>query len=70
MIEGGEALTQTLRANLANRKVDDEIDLSGETESVLNSVGASSRESGGRRQSDIAKADHGDFALVAHPMDL
>ena len=31
---------------------------------------ARSRESGRCRQSDIAKADHRDFALVAHPVDL
>jgi crotonobetainyl-CoA:carnitine CoA-transferase CaiB-like acyl-CoA transferase len=47
MIDSGEALTQALRTNLANRKTDCEIDLATETEGVLNLVGATSNESGG-----------------------
>ena len=47
MIDSGEALTQALRANLARRKQDPEIDLLGETERLLALVGASSSESGG-----------------------
>jgi crotonobetainyl-CoA:carnitine CoA-transferase CaiB-like acyl-CoA transferase len=48
MIESGDALTRALRANLASRKTDCEIDLCGETEALLSSVGASSGESGGQ----------------------
>lgn len=48
MIDSGEALTRALRNNLANRKKDSELDLPGETEKVLNLVGASIAESGGK----------------------
>ncbi|HEY0801403.1 MAG TPA: hypothetical protein VGD54_11205, partial [Steroidobacteraceae bacterium] len=48
MIESGDALTRVLRANLANRKQDADIDLPAETEDLLKSVGASSAASGGR----------------------
>jgi hypothetical protein len=48
MIESGEALTRALRYNLANRKKDAEIDLAGETENLLKTVGASFSESGGQ----------------------
>ena len=48
MIESGEALTQVLLKNLANRKTDAHIDLAAETEQLLNAVGACSGESGGR----------------------
>ena len=48
MIASGEALTQALRANLAHRKTDSDVDLQGQTEAVLNLVGAQSAESGGR----------------------
>jgi crotonobetainyl-CoA:carnitine CoA-transferase CaiB-like acyl-CoA transferase len=48
MIASGEVLTQTLRSNLDNRKTDSELDLQGQTEAVLNLVGASGLESGGR----------------------
>lgn len=43
----GEAFTEQLAFNLANRATDSGFDLAGETEAVLNSVGASSRDSGG-----------------------
>jgi len=48
MIGSGEALTQVLRENLDNRKKDSNIDLAGETESLLNLVGASTDETGGK----------------------
>ncbi|THD63854.1 CoA transferase [Phenylobacterium sp.] len=47
MIASGEALTQALQANLATRKTDSEIDLQGQTEAVMNLVGATGAESGG-----------------------
>lgn len=47
MVESGEALTRKLKGNLASRKVDAEIDLAQETESVLGLIGASVKESGG-----------------------
>jgi crotonobetainyl-CoA:carnitine CoA-transferase CaiB-like acyl-CoA transferase len=47
MIDSGEKLTSALRDNLANRKKDSDIDLHGETESLLNLVGSAAAESGG-----------------------
>jgi hypothetical protein len=47
MIEGGAVLTEALESNLAHRKVDADIDLAGETESLLRTVGGTSAESGG-----------------------
>lgn len=44
----GEAFTQALEFNLANRATSSEFDLAGETEALLNSVGASGSEFGGR----------------------
>jgi crotonobetainyl-CoA:carnitine CoA-transferase CaiB-like acyl-CoA transferase len=46
-VEIGDRLTQQLQHNLANRVTDSDFDLAGETEAVLNSVGAKSSESGG-----------------------
>ncbi|MGY2735066.1 CoA transferase [Sphingomonas sp. UYP23] len=46
-VETGEKFTQTLEHNLANRSTTGDFDLAGETEAVLNSVGASAAESGG-----------------------
>jgi crotonobetainyl-CoA:carnitine CoA-transferase CaiB-like acyl-CoA transferase len=46
-IEMGDSLTQQLEHNLGNRVTDSDFDLAGETEAVLNGVGAESSESGG-----------------------
>lgn len=46
-IEVGENFTRKLEFNLANRAVDSDFDVAGETEALLASVGASSSESGG-----------------------
>jgi crotonobetainyl-CoA:carnitine CoA-transferase CaiB-like acyl-CoA transferase len=47
-VEVGMNFTQRLEHNLANRTTDSAFDLAGETEAVLNSVGANSSESGGQ----------------------
>jgi crotonobetainyl-CoA:carnitine CoA-transferase CaiB-like acyl-CoA transferase len=47
-VEVGKKFTQQLEHNLANRVTDSVFDLAGETEAVLNSVGAKSSESGGK----------------------
>jgi crotonobetainyl-CoA:carnitine CoA-transferase CaiB-like acyl-CoA transferase len=47
-IEIGENFTKRLARSLANRATDSSFDLAGETEAVLNGVGATSSESGGQ----------------------
>jgi crotonobetainyl-CoA:carnitine CoA-transferase CaiB-like acyl-CoA transferase len=46
-VETGEKFTQQLQFNLANRSSDSKFDFAGETEAVLNSIGAFGGESGG-----------------------
>jgi len=46
-VEVGEKFTRQLEYNLANRLANSTFDLAGETEAVLNSIGATSAESGG-----------------------
>jgi crotonobetainyl-CoA:carnitine CoA-transferase CaiB-like acyl-CoA transferase len=46
-VNTGEKFAQQLEFNLTNRSTDSNFDLAGETEAVLNSVGASCSESGG-----------------------
>jgi crotonobetainyl-CoA:carnitine CoA-transferase CaiB-like acyl-CoA transferase len=46
-VETGDKFTQQLEYNLANRSTTSEFDMAVETEAVLNSVGASSSDSGG-----------------------
>jgi crotonobetainyl-CoA:carnitine CoA-transferase CaiB-like acyl-CoA transferase len=46
-LETGEKLTQKLQSNLANRVTDSAFDLAGETEALLQSVGASTSQTGG-----------------------
>ena len=47
-VDDGNKLTRRLEHNLANRLTDNVFDLAAETEAVLNGVGATSSESGGR----------------------